>query len=240
MTASPAPWRHLPHGAIEPLAPGLWCVSGTLPGGNPLPRNMVVYQLADGGLLIHSAVNLDPDGMQALEALGTPRVLVVPNRFHRMDAPAWKARYPEIRVVGPAAVRAIIEKVVPLDATSEEALPPLGIRLHVPDGAKPDEHWLELPLAGDRHALVCTDLLFNCREHFPGVGGFVMRHLTGSTGHFGTTRLSRMMLVRDQRALAGWLRAQADRPGLAAVVVGHGTPIVDDVAAELRAAADQG
>lgn len=229
-------WTVSPHGELQELLPGLWCVTGSMPN-NGLPRNMVLWRLPDGGLWVHSAVNLDPSHMAELEALGPPRVLVVPNGFHRLDAPAWKARYPDIQVVAPAASRAKVEEKLPVDATCEEALPAHGVVVHHPDGLKPAECCYELPLDGGRHALVWTDTLFNLPEHQPGFMGFMLRYVTGSTGHFGTTRLSRLMLVKDGRALSAWLRAQADRPGLAAVLVAHGEPVVDGVADRLREAA---
>lgn len=228
-------WKHLPHGEIEEILPGLWQVTGSLPRGG-LPRNMVLWRLPGGGLWVHSAVSLEPAAMRYLEALGRPEVMVVPNGFHRLDAPAWKARYPELQVVAPAASRKKVEEVVPVDATVEEALPAHGIVVHQPDGLKPAECWYELPIEGGRHALVCTDTLFNMPQHLSGFEGFVFRYVTASTGHFGTTRLSRLALVKDASALAGWLQAQADRPGLAAVLVAHGDAVVDDVAGRLRAA----
>ena len=80
--------------------------------------------------------------MAALEKLGTPKVMIVPNEGHRSDAPRYKARYPELEVLGPSGARAKIEEVIKLDATCEEALPGLGIVCHVPDGAKPPSHEL--------------------------------------------------------------------------------------------------
>ena len=61
----------LPHGELTSLAEGLWQVTGSLKN-QPLPRNMVVWRMPDGGLLLHSVVALDDAGMHALEALGTP------------------------------------------------------------------------------------------------------------------------------------------------------------------------
>jgi hypothetical protein len=36
----------------------------------------------------------------------------------RLDARAWKDRYPELVVITPAAARAEVEEVVPVDATT--------------------------------------------------------------------------------------------------------------------------
>ena len=71
----------LPHSSLKPLKANLWMVTGSLKGRH-MPRNMVVYKMKDGGLLIHSAIALDEAGFKALEALGEPTVLIVPNGFH--------------------------------------------------------------------------------------------------------------------------------------------------------------
>jgi hypothetical protein len=89
----------LPHGPIEELAPGLWSVTGDLP--IPLKRNMVVYRLKDGTLLLHSVIAMEEEGMKKLEALGKPSVLIVPHGGHRMDAKFYKERYPAARVLAP-------------------------------------------------------------------------------------------------------------------------------------------
>ncbi|MGI2906892.1 hypothetical protein [Tolypothrix sp. VBCCA 56010] len=76
----------LPHSNIESLAPNLWHVTGTMPNPMLPPREMAIFKLADGDLLIHSAIALDSETMTTLESLGTPKVMVVPNRIHRLDA----------------------------------------------------------------------------------------------------------------------------------------------------------
>lgn len=210
-----------PHGGIEELAPGLWQVRGTL-GRSPLPRNMVIHRLSGGGLWIHSGVAMDPDGMAALEKLGAPQVLVVPNRFHRSDAPWYKARYPALQVVCPAVARARVEKMVAVDDDAEQALPGLGVTCHVPEGIKPSELAYELPLKAGR-ALVFTDLLFNL-EPLPGLSGRIMA-LLGSSGFFGLTRIGRWMLLKDAAAFRAWLLRLAELPGLEVISVAHGEPI---------------
>jgi hypothetical protein len=55
-----------PHGAIEELSPNLWHVTGTLPSSTMVPREMVIYRLADATLLIHSAIALNEPEWQNL------------------------------------------------------------------------------------------------------------------------------------------------------------------------------
>lgn len=91
-----------PHGPLTALVPGLWQVTGL---GPPLVRNMAIARLRDGGLWLHSVVAVDPPTLAAIEALGPPRVMVVPNPYHRRDAAVWKARFPDLAVLAPAAAR---------------------------------------------------------------------------------------------------------------------------------------
>ena len=221
-------WKFCPHGPITPVVDGVWQVQGTLPGGNPLPRTMVLWRLPSGGLCIHSAVNLSEEGMGELEALCQPELLLVPNRFHRMDAPAWKARYPKLQVIAPKAARSFVDQVLPSDADCESVLPPLGVEVIHPGGLKPLEGIYKVG-PEDSYALVFTDTLFNVREHLPGVHGFMMRYLTGSTGFFGLTRLARLFSLSSGADYKAWLGEQK-QASLSAIVVGHGPPIIGNAA----------
>src|SRR4029453_16485173 len=51
---------------------------------------------------------------------GRPAFLVVPNDHHRLDAKAWKERYPQLRVVAPNGSRAKVEQVVRVDTTAPD------------------------------------------------------------------------------------------------------------------------
>jgi hypothetical protein len=226
----------LPHGPLVRLDERLWQATGSL-ARMPLPRNMLVYRLDDGGLLVHSAIALDEPGMQALAALGPVEAVVVPNGFHRLDAKFYRARFPMARFLGPEGSRKRIEQVVHLDDTCEAALPALGVAAHVPDGTRGHEVALELPIAGGV-ALVFCDLVFNV-PHQPGFGGWVLKHVSASTGFFGASRLAKMALVRDKKALAEWLRRMAARDDVRLVAMAHGDAVTDDVPGHLRGAADR-
>ena len=93
-------WRPASHEPWQKLSENLWWVRGPIPG-IALQRCMTVVRLADGRLLIWSAMALDDASMQELEAWGTPAFLIVPSALHRLDAPAYKARYPKLSVFCP-------------------------------------------------------------------------------------------------------------------------------------------
>lgn len=74
-------------------------------GGVRLRSRTTVVRLPDGRLWVHSPAQPSDEVCAALDALGEVRWLVVPNRFHHLQAPAAAARYPHAQVVGPRSVR---------------------------------------------------------------------------------------------------------------------------------------
>jgi hypothetical protein len=235
MTMADKPHRRFPHDDIEPLAPNLWTVRGSLPF--PLKRHMIVYRLGDGTLLIHSGIAMSDDGMAKLEALGRPSVMIVPHSGHRMDAPFYKARYPQIRVLAPAAARAKVEDVIKVDATCEEALPALGVRIHPVPAFKNGELAYELDLEGGGKALIMSDVVAN-RDHPKGFGGWFFANVTGGIkGRLGVARIMKVMMMTDKAEARAGLEKLAEIPGLTLLSVAHGRPVRDDVTGALREAA---
>jgi hypothetical protein len=224
----------LPHGEFEELAPGLWSLTGSLP--MPLRRNMIVYRMADGALLLHSVIALDEAGMAKLEALGRPSIMIVPAVGHRMDAPFFKARYPNLRVIAPAAIRSKVEDVIKVDGTCEELLPALGIGLHPMLGFKQGEIGYELPIEGGR-ALVLCDALAN-PDHPKGVGGQLVRVILGGIKtRLGVPRIIRMMFLSEKAAAREAIARLASIKNLSVISVAHGRPVRGDCAQALREAA---
>lgn len=216
----------LPHGPVEAHGANVWSVAGTVAQG-PLPRRMVVWRRDDGGLVVHSAIAMNEEGMAALAALGTPKVLIVPNGYHRLDCAVWKDRFPELKVYAPAAARAAVAKKVQVDGTVEEAGDALGARVVAPAGVKHTEYVF------DAHgAWVLTDLMMNLPP-LPGFGGWLVGVL-GSTGFFGMTGIGRMLLLKDRPAFKAWLGGQ---PAPTAILPAHGDVITADTGAALQAAA---
>ena len=222
-----------PHGPLVELAPGLWQVTGF---GPPLDRNMVIWQMPNGGLWLHSVVAVDPPTLAAIEQLGTPVVMVVPNGFHRKDAAAWKQRFPGLVVLAPAGARERVSQVVAVDATCEERCPGLAITCHVPDGTRPGEVAYVLPLANGR-ALVVADLLFNLPKPPPGLNGFVLKYITASIGPLGISRVFRLLALLDRVKYAAFIDSLAAVPDLTVLTVAHGDAVIADVPGALRAAA---
>ena len=224
------------HGALTQLVDGLWQVTGSLKR-NPLPRNMTIWRDPDGGLVLHSLVCLDDDGMAAIDALGPVRHLLVPCRMHRADAAPYRARYPEARVLTPTVAQSAVEEVVAVDGTFEDCLPEVGICVYTPAGLAEFEVHLGVPLNDGRQALVMTDALFNLADSSPGgFGGFTLR-LMGSVGPLGITRIGRWMLLKDRRGFRAYLEDLADAETWHVLTIAHGNPVIGDVGEALRAAA---
>lgn len=225
-----AQWKVLPHGAIEQLSDRLCVVEGSLPS-MPLKRVMTCVRLDDGSVVVHSAVALDPSTQKELEAWGMPRILIVPNPWHRLDAPAYKTRYPDLKIYCPEGAKSRIAKAVAIDGCYDAlpATPPLVVRYL--EGVANREGYLELQ--DDAGAtLIFNDAVFN-QPHLPGMFGFVYKTI-GSSGGPKVTRLIKLAMVKDKRALRAHLERLADTPRLARVIMSHGQRVEREPGAFLR------
>lgn len=228
--APPRPWTVLPHGPLEPIDANAWAVTAALPRGK-VDRRMTVVRRSDGRLLFHNAVPLEEPAMRALEARGEPAFLVVPTALHRLDVHAWKARYPACAVLAPPGAAAAVGKVVRVDGTLDALPPDPALEVQLLDGTRAREAALVVRGPGGA-SLLFGDAVMNL-PHLPGVEGLLLRVL-GSTGGPRVTRLARLLLVADRRALAAHLARLAAIPGLARLVPSHGAIVAERPAEVLR------
>jgi hypothetical protein len=224
-------WRVLRHRPIDRIEPNMWCVTGTVPGMS-LKRVMTLVRLGDGRIVIHSAIALDESAMGDVEAWGRPAVLLVPNAYHRLDAPAYLARYPDLTVFCPSGSRAKVEEVVRIDGDYDDFVGDARLALEHLDGVGKVEGVITVR-SDSGSTLVFNDAVFNM-PHGRGVPGFIFRHLTGSTGGPRVTRLFRVLAVKDKPALRAHLARLAETPDLKRIVVSHHLPIIDEPAETLR------
>jgi hypothetical protein len=216
-------WKVLPHDKLSEIDDGILTVVGRIrmPLGS-FPRRMTVVRLADSRLVVWSAIALDEKEMATLEAFGRPAFLIVPNDHHRLDAKAWKDRYPQMQIVAPKGSRAKVEQVVPVDTTA-------------PDFGVPDVRFVTVPGTHDREAalvvhtpngttLVLNDLIGNIRDG-SGIGGWLLR-LAGFAGRAAQIpRVVKLNLVKDANALRSQLLQWAEMESLKRILVSHGEPI---------------
>jgi hypothetical protein len=223
MTKPNETWKVLPHGPLTRLAEDLYTVVGKLqmPLGETT-RRMTVVRLPGRRLLIYSAIALHATEMTKLEALGQPSILVVPSDIHRLDARAWKARYPQLRVIAPRGAQAKVSEIIPVDATELPTEDP-RVSLHAVPGTGDKEFSLTVQTETGT-TLIINDLIFNL-PRIPGFSGFMLRLLGFGPGRPSMPKLVMMKLVKDKQAVRAQLESWASMTSLERVLVSHGAAI---------------
>jgi hypothetical protein len=235
MAKASGEWAVLPHGPIEELAENLRWVWGSL-SGIGLRRNMTAVRLDDGGLLIHNGVALDDAGMKQLEAFGAPRYLVVPSKFHRLDAARFKQRYPQLKVYAPRNARASVEQVVRVDGSYEDFPKRDDVRFETP-AALGGLEGVMLVRSPDGTTVVLNDAMFNMNRPKAFMANLITS-LLGSAPGPRVSRLAKAAIIKDKRAFRADLERYATIADLARVIVAHEKVASGpDAAAALRTAA---
>jgi len=232
MTRPNEHWNVLPHGKLTPMDDGMLTVEGRIKMPlMDLPRRMTVVRLHDSRLVVWSAIALDDAAMATFEAFGRPAFLVVPNDHHRLDAKAWKNRYPELKVIAPEGAREKIANVVAVDTQSPDFGDP-GVTFVTVPGTR--EHEAALVVRKERGTtLVLNDLVGNIRAA-SGIDGWLLR-LAGFAGDDAQIpRVVKMALVKDAADLRAQLLEWAELPGLRRIIVSHGDPIESEPQRTLR------
>ena len=104
----PATHRHdhvtyPPLDTLKPIANDVWIVDGpAIRFGMPFakmafPTRMTVIRLGDA-LFVHSPTSLGPALQREVDALGSPRWIVAPNRIHYSWVPDWRQAYPDAAI----------------------------------------------------------------------------------------------------------------------------------------------
>ena len=225
-------WNVLPHGKLTPIDDGMLTVEGRIKMPlMDLPRRMTVVRLHDSRLVVWSAIALDDAAMATFEAFGRPAFLVVPNDHHRLDAKAWKNRYPELKVIAPEGAREKIADVGAVDTTSPDFGDP-GVTFVTVPGTR--AHEAALVVRRERGTtLVLNDLVGNIHAA-SGIDGWLLR-LAGFAGDDAQIpRVVKMALVKDAADLRAQLLEWAELPGLRRIIVSHGDPIESEPQRTLR------
>jgi hypothetical protein len=229
------PWKVHEHGPIEKLSENVWRVSGALPRMS-LRRTMTVVRLGDGRLVIHSAITLDEPSLRELEGWGKPAFLIVPSGYHRLDAAAYKARYPSLRVLAPKNAHARVAEVVAVDGSYEDFPADDAVKL-VPIAGISDVEGAMIVRSADGVTIVLNDVVFNMDKKRDPMGWFITT-LLGSAPGPRVSRLFRMMAVKDKQALRADLERLATTPELVRLIVAHEKVATGpDAAAALQRAA---
>ncbi len=214
-------WHVLPHGPVEELAENLWRIEGSLPGMS-LRRAMTVAKCADGRLVVHSAIAANEGAMNEIEAHGAPAFLLVPSAYHRLDAQAFKDRYPGIVVLTPKGARARVAGKVAVDGTYEDFPKDAAVRLMTLKGVN-DAEGAMLVRSRDGETIVLNDVVFNMPKKPSDPLGWLFTTVMGSAPGPRTSRLFKLMAVKDKKALRDDLLRLAATPDLVRVIVAHGS-----------------
>lgn len=225
-------WTVLPHGKLTQVDENILTVVGEIHMPlMDLPRRMTVVRLADGGLVVFSAIALDEVEMKALEAYGRPAYLIVPSDKHRLDAGIWKDRYPKIQVIAPEGAREKVEETVPVDIVTPIFDDPSVQFLTVP-GTRGREAALVVRTSQGT-TLVLNDVVGNIRNA-SGFGGWLL-HLAGFAGDEAQVPVVvKLAVIEDTAALRAQLLQWAEIETLVRILVSHGSPIDENPRQVLR------
>ena len=199
--------------------------------GLEVGTRMTVIRLADGSLLLHSPVALDAELRRELDAIGSVRFVVAPNRVHHLYAGKVAEAYPQSRLwVGPGLDRKRPDLVF-VAVLGDQA--PVEWRDQVDQvffRGRPYENEVVFFHRASRTLVLC-DLAFNFGPRAAAPTRLLMWVLR-SYGHFGPSKLD-PLLIRDRRAarqsLERILTWDFDR-----VVVAHGDVLERGGRAALR------
>jgi len=211
-------WKVLAHEPLVTLSDNLLWARGAIPGMS-LKRTMLVVRLKDGQLVIHNGIALEADAMAEIERFGTPAYLIVPNGGHRLDAPAYKRRYPALRVFTPKGSRDKVQEVVPVDGSYEDFPANEVVRCETLHGVADAEGAL-IVRSSDGVSVVLNDCMFNMdRKRDPL--GFFFTTLLGSAPGPRVSRLAKLVYIKDKKALRADFERYAELPNLTRVIVAH-------------------
>jgi len=188
------------------LAADLWVTERTQRFlGVEMGTRMTVVRLADGGLFVHSPVRLDAETRRDLDALGTVRAVVAPNKYHHLYVTKYCTAYPTAEVYAAPGL--------------EQKRPDL--RFHGVLGDDAPLLWVgqidqlvfrALAVTNDvvfchrrSRTLIMTDLVFNMRASRSLLTRAFFK-MDDAWGKFGPSRLWRL-LIRDHPTA----RAAVDR-----------------------------
>jgi hypothetical protein len=211
-------WKVLSHEPLVHLSNNLLWARGSLPGMS-LKRTMVVVRLGDGRLVIHNGIALEENGMAEIERFGAPSFLIVPNGGHRLDAPAYKRRYPGLRVFTPRGSRDRVQQVVGVDGTYEDFPASDIVRFETLHGVTEAEGAM-IVQSSDGVSVVLNDCMFNMdRKRDPL--GFLFTTVLGSAPGPRVSRLAKLVYIKDKKALRSDFERFAELPDLVRVIVAH-------------------
>lgn len=223
-------WEVLSHGPVREVAPGILTVVGQI--SMPLckfPRRMTVVAIDSKQSAIFSPFPVSENSMNAIEALGAPAYLIVPNGGHRLDLRPFHARYPKAKIVTAAGSKGRVEEAVrPVQTRAT-----LGRQARLLTLAGCKERELALRIDRDGEVTLVTNDVIGHIAHPEGFGAKFMSRLLGFGPQPRVTRPAKWFFINDKAALAAQFRGWANIDGLKRLIPSHGD-IVDRPSALLE------
>jgi hypothetical protein len=156
--------------------------------------------------------------------------------MHRLDAPAWKRRYPQLKVLAPSGARKWVADKLPVDGSYEDFPADDTVQLRMLPGIGDVEGVMSVRSA-DGVTMVFNDAVFNMDRRTDPIG-FLFTTAFGSAPGPRVSRLFKMLAVKDKQAFRGELERLATTPQLVRFIAGHDKVASGaDAAAGLRKAA---
>ncbi|MBL9038846.1 MAG: hypothetical protein JNG84_10050 [Archangium sp.] len=204
----------------------VWTVDDDIPGITGVTRRMSIVRRSDGSLLFFNAIPVPEETLAAVRSLGTPAALIVPNRYHALDAAPFAEKLGVPAFAPAVAIAPLAERVRcrPISELPADAV----VQVVTIDGFSTDE--VCLVIGG---TLIVGDVVTNA-PHGRGLYALMMRFI-GFTGP--EPRLPppvRKRVGRDMNVLRRNLRALAQTPGLARLIPSHGDVFEGNVPAALE------
>lgn len=220
---------------VEPSLPALTFTYSFGPG---LADALAVP--VEGGFAVISPPYQPPeDAFTELEKHGPVKALVAPNAFHTMGLASWKARYPDAPLFAPAQSIPRVQKKAKTNDVRPvaEMAKMLGDRVEIIDMPhyKTGEILVRWPIEGG-FAWYVTDVMMNFPTVPKGPYGVVSRWTKSAPG-LRRNAIAGMFMIKDKRALYGWLIEQAGQKPPKLIITCHGDNAkLSDPHAEIRAA----
>lgn len=224
------PWTvNRPQGLVQ-RDEALWTIDDEVPGLPNAGRRMTLVKRPDGALLFFNAIPVPDSTLAQIRALGRPAQLIIPNRYHSLDAAAFVEKLGVVAYAPVIDVAKVSERVacqpmtsLPLDAS---------LKWFAVEGFSTHETVLL-----SRTTLIIADLVTNVAHTF-NIPGLMMR-LIGFTGPQpilpGPVR---KRVGRNFPAVKALLEQLAAIKGLSRIVPTHGAVFEGDAPAALRAIAN--
>ena len=175
-------------------------------------------------LVVYSPAITSDDVLDRIAKVGRVGWLIAPNHFHHLSLAAFRARFPDARVV--ASERAIVrlgsQGHRDLRAIERETLP-AGVSAHVAEGTRSGETFLSYVHEGKKTLVVC-DAFFHVNTPVRGlVGAFL--HASKTTPGLKVGRTFKYMALSDVRAYRRWAEQTICAIAPDRVLFSHGEPL---------------